>query len=63
MLLLVLFLLGGVVAGGLSGLMMAWIYNIALNLTGGLQLEISFGRDELDKGVPPSIGSMMSPDE
>ena len=63
LLLLVVFLLGGVVAGGLSGLMMAWIYNIALNLTGGLQLEVSFGRDEVDKGVPPSIGSMMSHDE
>ncbi len=65
LLLLLLFLLGGAVGGGLSGLMMAWIYNIALNLTGGLQLEVSFGRDDKDAGadVPPSVGSMMSPDE
>ena len=61
--LIAVFLFIGVMVGGLSGLMMAWIYNIALNLTGGLQLEVSLGRDEVDKGVPPSIGSMMSHDE
>ncbi|MCY4024329.1 MAG: hypothetical protein OXF32_12875 [Anaerolineaceae bacterium] len=60
---LVMFLFIGVLAGGLSGLVGAWVYNIALNLTGGLQLEVSFGRDEKDGGVPPAIGSMMSHDE
>ncbi|MDD9957225.1 MAG: hypothetical protein OXP68_13530 [Anaerolineaceae bacterium] len=55
--------LGGAVGGGISGMVMAWIYNMALRLTGGLQLEISVGLDEKDKRVPPSIGSMMSSDE
>ncbi len=55
----------GVVGGGVCGLMTAWVYNIAFNVTGGLHLEVSFGRDGdgADKGVPPSIGSMMSHDE
>ncbi len=55
----------GVVVGGLSGLVTAWVYNVALNLTGGLQLEVDFGRDEAGKhkNVPPSVGSMMSYDE
>lgn len=61
--LLVVMLLTGVVTGGLSGLVMAWVYNVALNLTGGLQLEVSLGRDEKGKGVPPSIGSMMYDEE
>ncbi|MDE0609184.1 MAG: hypothetical protein OXH77_04640 [Anaerolineaceae bacterium] len=55
--------LGGAVGGGISALVAAWVYNMALRLTGGLQLEVSFGRDEKDKGVPPSFGSMMSSDE
>lgn len=56
---------GGAIGGGISALVAAWVYNIALNLTGGLQLEVSFGRDGdgKDKGVPPAIGSMMSHDE
>ena len=62
---LVMFLVIGVLIGGLSGLVMAWIYNVALNLTGGLQLEVSFGRDGAgkDSDLPPSIGSMMATDE
>ena len=36
---------GGPVGGGASALVAAWVYNIALNLTGGLQLEISFESD------------------
>ena len=31
--------------GGASALVAAWVYNIALNLTGGLQLEISVESD------------------
>ena len=59
------FLLVGPVVGGLSGLVSAWVYNIALNLTGGLQLEVSLGRDEAGRNAdgPPSVGSMMSHDE
>lgn len=65
LLLFVIMLLPGVVFGGISGLVTAWFYNIAFNLTGGLRLEVSFGRDGdgVDKGVAPSIGSMMSNDE
>ena len=37
--------IGGAVGGGVSALVAAWVYNIALNLTGGLQLEISFEND------------------
>ena len=57
--------LGGAIGGGISALVAAWVYNIALNLTGGLQLEVSFEGDEAGKhkGVPPSVGSMMSHDE
>lgn len=65
LLLFVILLLLGVAFGGISGLVTAWFYNIAFNLTGGLQLEVSFGRDGDDngKGVPPAIGSMMSHEE
>ncbi len=35
----------GAVGGGVSALVAAWVYNIALNLTGGLQLEISVEND------------------
>ncbi len=35
----------GAVGGGVSALVAAWVYNIALNLTGGLQLEISVESD------------------
>ena len=56
---------GGVFVSGISALVAAWVYNVALNLTGGLQLEVAFDRDEAGKhkGVPPSVGSMMSYDE
>lgn len=55
----------GPIGGGISAPVAAWVYNIAFNVTGGLHLEVSFGRDGdgADKGVPPSIGSMMSHDE
>lgn len=62
--LIAVFLLVGVVAGGLSGLVGAWVYNVALKLTGGLQLEVSLGRETTDRGAdaPPAIGSMLSHD-
>ena len=59
--------IGGAVGGGVSALVAAWVYNIALNLTGGLQLEISFEDDTgalaKRKQGPESLGSMMQDDK
>ena len=56
----------GAVGGGVSALVGAWVYNIALNLTGGLQLEISAESDgaaaSKRKQGPESLGSMMQDD-
>ncbi len=58
--------IGGAVGGGVSALVAAWVYNIALNLTGGLQLEISFENDgaaaSKGKHGPHSIGDLMQDD-
>lgn len=53
--------LGGAISGAVLALVSAWVYNVALNLTGGLQLEVSFGPDGADKekGAPPTIASPM----
>lgn len=61
-------MLGGLVfalLGGVSALFMAWVYNQVARRVGGLQLEVAFGRDGAGKarGVPPSVGSMMSHDQ
>ncbi len=58
--------IGGAVGGGVSALVGAWVYNIALNLTGGLKLEISFENDgdaaAKGKQGPESLGSFMPDD-
>ena len=50
----------------MSALVGAWVYNIALNLTGGLKLEISFENDgdaaAKGKQGPESMGSFMPDD-
>ena len=58
--------IGGAVGGGVSALVAAWVYNIALNLTGGLQLEVSFVNEAHEPGKrkqgPESLGGMMQDD-
>ena len=57
----------GAVGGGVSALVAAWVYNIALNLTGGLQLEISVESDgaaaSKGKRGSQSLGDFMQDDK